>query len=441
MSNRQTDAKRRDTAWTVGAVSVGLAVLYATLFVDLRLGLILVAVLLVIVSLTFRPTVRYSLGYAAGCLLIIAASSTAVSSLEGSSAISVALRVAGFGVIVLLASRPGLKPPTRLGRPAGRTWALVLGASLGGYFLIGAGFHGQVLTFVSYSAGLALLLVTVLRTQASADPDLRRGLVLALGLLVSTSLLYGLGVPSAGYENGRLRGFMENANTLGFFAYLLGAAALTLVQRLRWRSALLALAFIALILTASRASALALFLVVTVIILKRGLLSTIGVVVGSGVIVALVYAVDPSIFDPLSSLLRFNDSRSDSTATAIDAFFTSPLIGVGVGNESSIIASSPFRALAQAGLVGGAAVVAMWLVLLVDGARGGATAIALAISAVVHSVFEGWLLSPISPLLAIFLLLWIAVRTDARPQPVGAHVPSRYARRSDLTPTRHGVFE
>ncbi|MBF4578674.1 O-antigen ligase [Frigoribacterium sp. VKM Ac-2530] len=439
MSTHQRKAYARDVAWLVGTVCVGVAVLYATLFIDLRLGLALVLALFGVISLTLSTTVRHSLGYAAGALLIIAASSTAISSLEGASVISVALRIVGFGVIVLLASRPRPERPIDAVGSHSRKWAYVVGASLGSYFLVGAAFHGQILTFLFYTAGLGILLITVVRTEGAADPDLRRGLVLALSLLVSTSLLYGLAVPSAGFENGRLRGFMENANTLGFFAYLLGAAALILVRQIRWRAALLAIAVVALVLTASRASALALVLVIAILVLRRGVITTIVVLFGSGAAVALAFTVNPALFNPLSSLLRFNDSRSDSTATAIGAFLTNPLIGVGVGNESSIIASSPFRALAQAGLVGVAAVVAMWLVLLIEGARRGVAAVALGLSAIVHSVFEGWLLSPVSPLLGVFLLLWIAVRTDARPKPIGARATSRYGDESRITSTRQGA--
>jgi hypothetical protein len=409
--------------WLLGAIAVGVLVLYLTLFVNLRLGLVLLVGLLAIVLLTVASTARASMGYATGSLLIIGASSTAVSSVEGAAVFSVALRVIGFGVIILLASRASATAMAHPDTRPRRKWIYVIGASLGAYFIVGAAFHGQIVTFVLYSTGLVLLLVTVVRSEGAADPALRLGLVLGLGILVGSSLLYGLGAPSAGYENGRLRGFMENSNTLGFFAFLLGAAALLLVRKIRWRSGLLLLAFAVLVLTASRASALALALVMAVLLIRRGILSTVGVVVGSGLAVALAYTFDPSLFDPFSSLLRFNDSRSDSTATAIEAFVTNPLIGVGVGNESSIIASSPFRALAQAGIVGLVAVVAIWMALLTAGARRGAPAFALAVAAVVHSIFEGWLLSPVSPLLAIFLVLWIAVLRDARPSPAQQSAP------------------
>jgi len=422
-------------AWLGGAVMFGVLVLYATLSLDLRIGLSLVAATLALTAFSLYPTVRTGLGYAVGALLIIGASSTAISASETAAVLSVGLRVVGFGVVIVLSrKRPADAGHMPRSRPR---WIYVFGVSLACYFVIGAAFHGQVVTFVLYSAGLVLLVAAAVRAQASSDPQLRIGVVLALSTIVGASLLYGLAVPSVGYESGRLRGFLENANTLGFFAFLLGASALILVRRSRWRVALLLLAAVVLVLTASRASALALVLVVLVLVARRGFLRAAAILLAIMLVVSVAYVFDPTLFDPLASLLRLNDSRSDSTSTAVRAFLSNPLIGVGVGNESSIIASSPFRALAQAGVVGLLAVLAMWVVLVAQGRRHGARALALAVAAIVHSIFEGWLLSPVSPLLAVFVLLWIAVIADDHqgrpmPQPAPAATPR------PVRPTRTG---
>ncbi|MDY0946745.1 hypothetical protein SOM11_12185 [Frigoribacterium sp. CFBP9039] len=333
-------------------------------------------------------------------------------------AISVALRVGGFAIITVLALRHS-SPAHSETEQTSKSWVYVFGASLALYFVVGAAFHAQITTFILYMIGLVLLVVAATASVSATDQDLRKGVVWALGALLVSSLALGALVPALGFEGGRLRGVLENANTLGFFAFLLGCAALTIVDSPRWRVALLLLSGIILVLSASRASSLALAIVVLLLVLRRGFARSIIIAVSGVLVLGVVLLLNPSLLDPFANLLRMNDSRSDSTATALRAFETSPLIGIGVGNESSIIASSPFRALAQAGIFGLVAVISMWIILLIQGLKSGYKTVTVAIAAIVHSVFEGWLLSPVSPLLAIFMFFWIVVANREKSDSTG----------------------
>lgn len=117
----------------------------------------------------------------------------------------------------------------------------------------------------------------------------------------------------------------------------------------------------------------------------------------------------PNSFSILDGFFRGDNSRALTITGAFDAFRSSPLIGIGMANEEFEIASSPLRALAYAGIGGLVAVLFMWTAFLWHSRTAGLPAVGFTLAAVVHSLFEGWLLSPVSPLLLTFVLVWVVV--------------------------------
>lgn len=374
-----------------------------------NLGLLAVGAFALIVIFAAKPAWRRPSCYAAALLLVIFSATTAVTAGELGAILSVATRVLGFVILIgLSALRSPVRPAPKRLSDHGR-WHVSLTAFLAVYLLVAAGLHGQFVLLILYGIGLVLLVVTAHFLQRDDDPALAKGILIALVMLMISSVLLGLVVPSLGTEMGRLRGVLENANSLGFFAFILGISALTLAKSMYTRVVSLSLTALVLVWTASRASTLALAIVVLLLLFRRGLLRVVFFFAMAAAVAAVVWALQPALFEPLQGLLRLNDSRSGSTEVAVNAFVSSPLIGIGLGNEEAIIASSPFRALAQAGIFGLAAVVGMWASVLVAGVRSAFALGSFALAAVVHSVFEGWLLSPVSPFLGIFVITWIAI--------------------------------
>jgi hypothetical protein len=414
-SSRTGWARRHvDALWATTTALLTVLIVAVSTWIGTVGGALLLLVALVLIFVIAFPRFRVATAYALGILLIVLAASNVAAYFASEDIFALGSRVAGFALLIAVAvSRrhaPGDMLPVR--RSVG--WLAPLGIGLAVYLVVGAGVHGQITALVLYTFGLVLLLTTAVTQYKNADDDLRLGLIAALVVVVSASLVTGVMLPSIGIEGGRLRGIMENANSLGFFAFLLGVLGLLAVRSSGSRALCLVLAVAALIGTASRASALALLLVVALLALRKGLTIAIGALVVAGGTAATIYLLAPTIFDPLATLLRLNDSRSGSIATALAAYESSPLVGVGLGNESSIIASSPFRALAQAGIFGLLGVLLMWVAMLGRAVRRSYALSSVAIAAVVHSFFEGWLLSPVSPLLAVFILLWVVI--DKAPQ-------------------------
>ncbi|WP_324650017.1 O-antigen ligase family protein [Georgenia sp. H159] len=357
-----------------------------------------------------HPRTRVPLLYGLGAVLIASSAGVLAGPLTG-----VAARPAGVALIALAALTTPLTEGTGSPRLAGRL-ALSICAPLAVYVLVATAPHGQWPEFALYLAALGLPVILIVSTGGHlAPPDLQRGLFLGLSLTVGGSLVFGLLRPDLGIEGERLRGLLENANSLGFIAFLLGATAILVPSR--WSRPCLALSAIALIWTASRASALALVLVGLFELLRRKRYGLVGAL-GAAVVLAaiLLTRLDvPGV--PLEGLLRTTDSRSNSLDAALDDFRSSPLWGIGLGNESAIIASSPFRALSNGGLLGFLCV-ALQGVLIFRASLVNGRATVFAAAALVHSVFEGWLLSPSSPFLLLFAGTWLLIARTA-PEPTG----------------------
>jgi hypothetical protein len=417
---------------TLRAVRDGLLVSLVALIIGLSVafGSRLVLVILGLVSLTavfipqraFRAVAPFAIG-----LLFIMMSSSFLEDTERSFR-SIALRILGIGTIILvgiMVSNRNLNvhsTPQGAGTLTNTKWLATLTGGIALFILGAYGAHGKWDEFVLFGVGLAAVAVAA-RTTALRVPYtvLRSSVVAVLVLTVAFSLLAGVGAPGEAVEQDRLRGVTANANTLGFFAFLLGGVALVLPMRKRWRAVLLVLATSAIVWSSSRASLLALAL--TAIIALVGQKSVAGWLSALSAAAAAITLslVRPDILPIFDSIGRTDNSRQVSFTSALDLFHSSPLIGVGAGAEEFQIASSPFRAIAYAGVVGVAAILIIW-VGLVQSTRKAPVAIAgFVMASLVHSIFEGWLLSPISPLLLIFLLVLIMlVRGDVSRRPAPA---------------------
>ena len=381
------------------------------------MGWLLAAALAGVALFVFVPSasIRAVVAFAFGTILIISSATTFVP--VGGTVISVGLRIVGVAFLTLsrLQKSPGtagFSVEEQLSSARMRSllpWVIV---SYLLYLILSTAFHGQWLNFIFYGGGVILLVIVLIAT-ASVDPYdvVAKGVIAALVFVLAMSVAYGLLVPSIGIAGTRLRGITSNGNTLGFYAFLLGSLALIEVKRAWVKLVLLTLAVVVVLWTSSRASLLALMVVILSVILsklsKAGILSFFGLIVTVGVVVVL----RPRTFDVFGGIIRGNNSRSLSLDTAIEAFRSSPLMGIGMGNNVDEIASSPLRALAFAGIGGLIAVILLWLSFLWFSRKGGIQIIGFSTAAIVHSFFEGWMLSPIGPLLLVFVVCyWVIVR-------------------------------
>lgn len=359
-------------------------------------------------ALILSPWIRAWSPYAAGVIFILASASIIAPNTE----VSVAFRVIGIGFLCFSGVGPasklaGLLVDRQRRGPEMLSWLPLVAGSLFAFLLFAAAFHGQWVEFILYGFGLILLALAVTVTSITVPREVAKvGVIFALVFVVVGSLVYGLTTPDLAVEGARLRGLTPNANMLGFYAFLLGSIAL-IVVRLGWtRIVLLSFSGVVLLWTSSRASILALAIVFLFLVLSRLSATRVLALLGTAGAVAIAATVSPHVLGVLDGLFRRTDSRALTLTGAFDAFRSSPLIGIGLHNEEFEIASSPLRALAYAGIGGLLAVLVIWTALIWNSRTAGLPAVGFTLAAVVHSLFEGWLLSPVSPMLLTFVLVW-----------------------------------
>lgn len=372
---------------------------------EVNIALALFGALAGFIVICTQPRMRIPIIVTIGTLLIALASSWIV---DEESSFSVALRVLGAAAFVLASIvGPRLDP-----RPLAMRWGIAFLAPIALFLIFATLVHDQLRDFVAYGIGLLVLAVVITSLPRIPLSSVRSGTRVGLLILASSSLILGIVMPSEGLEGGRLRGIFENANSLGFFAFLAVAAALFVDGKRLTTFLLLTTGSIALILTGSRASLLAVLICLAGWLIYRlkwagwALLFT-GLIFGDAV-VSWVSSLSPE----LELLLRNNNSRDESLRTALDDWSSSPFFGVGLNGESDIIASTPLRALAQGGSFGFAAIVLLWASVMILAFRSKPPLRWLSLAAIAHSLFEGWMLSPVSPLLMLFVILWWCVYGD-----------------------------
>jgi hypothetical protein len=156
-----------------------------------------------------------------------------------------------------------------------------------------------------------------------------------------------------------------------------------------------------LILSGSRASAVAVVaLFVASTLLRVGATRRLLPFLMVGAFGAMLLAQDLLTSD--TGLLRANNSRSESWDQAKGALQLDLLRGVGLEGLKVQVASSPLRALAAGGLIGGGLLLFGLFCLLVA-ARRNSTLKALTFAAVLHSFAEGWLVSLTGPMILLFV--------------------------------------
>lgn len=343
-----------------------------------------------------------------GTMLITASASGPAIPVSGQLAYLV--RLAGVGCWIcagLARSGPRLPPRTPHSTFAG---LVVAGLSL--YGLVATWVAGQYTNFAVVMVSVGVLWLCLVSTSVWVPAEsARRGLLAGLVVFVAASLILGLLWPSVGIEQGRLRGVAENANGLGCYAFVLGSVVVTSVRNRAMVAGLLAMCLVTIAWTGSRNSALALAVVLlTLALATAGWPSRMaGLLVAAAVgLAALVLRSD--LATVTEWLLARGNSRAESFDYAVAVVSQRTWTGVGLGREAVEVASSPLRALVNAGIWGGVGVVLAWLGILIYGLRSGVRTTAVALGIITFSLAEGVLLSPLGSFLLVLLVALVVVQ-------------------------------
>lgn len=411
----------------LGFVGVTLTVVTSSLLLQPEFGALVALLLLAVVAAAGRAPAE--LFIAAG-ILAIALSSANPFVLSADPSVSVILRVIGALSIAMAGVVHGrIRQPDNVNS----RFISVLSLAMTLYILFATIVNGQFGSFVSYFAAVVVLVLCLTAAASWVSPDeLRRGLTIALAVIIIGSLAVGLLVPSVALEQGRLRGLAENANGLGCYAFILGALAITAVRDRVVRVVLIAASVTTIVWTGSRNSALALVTVAVIMaLLKVRWQWKIPALLATGAAGILIALNATEVTSLLGRLARSGNSREQTFSYSISVVSRAPFTGIGLGNEEVQVASSPMRALVHAGIWGGIAVLVMWIAIFAYGRTGGARGISFAISLIVYSIFEGVLLSPIGPFLLIMICALIAVQRCVQSLPTPDKASSRQPSEGD----------
>ncbi|MCO4254753.1 hypothetical protein [Pseudarthrobacter cellobiosi] len=268
--------------------------------------------------------------------------------------------------------------------------------------------HNSWGDFIGYSAALIILMFGLGVLPRVSPQHLYFGLLAALLVVAASSLAAGIILPETALAGGRLRGLTTNANLLGFYSFCLIALAILYRPRSLISRIGLCVGILSLFWTGSRASLLAVGVLVLGRIFfgskqKRGLS---WLLMGFLMLTLFALGIGDTFLD--KALIADSNSRIGTLNEAQRVLQLAPWTGIGL-NESVEVASSPLRAFVHAGFWGVMAVAAMWVSLLVSGKSFGWRSVVLALAVIAHSCFEGWMLSPIGPIFMIFMLMWFAV--------------------------------
>ncbi|MGC5030582.1 hypothetical protein [Micromonospora sp. DT229] len=308
----------------------------------------------------------------------------------------------------------------------------VLAATIVAYLAFATIGHGMYQELLLYSAGAVLTVVYgSLIARRISGPQIRAGILIALVLAISGSVVFGIVRAGDGILGERLRGLVSSPNLLGFYAVMVFALLLSYRTFRLWMLPVGAVTGAALVWTASRSSLIATVLLVTAhLALRRSRLRALWILLGATGLVLLLS--NPAwMTDSDLAILRFNNSRHDSYAYTMTVLADSGWRGIGFGNELVQVASTPLRALVHAGLAGGLLVAAMYAVIVYYSAKVGRQTLLFGGVMVVHSLSEGWLLSPVGPMTMCFVAVWCALAKCETPPP---SVP-RHAARTPMPAT------
>ncbi len=299
----------------------------------------------------------------------------------------------------------------------------VLAATIVAYLAFATIGHGMYQALLLYTAGAVLTVVYgTLIARRISGPQLRAGILIALVLAISGSVVFGIVRAGDGILGERLRGLVSSPNLLGFYAVMIFALLLSYRTFRLWMLPVGAVTGAALVWTASRSSLIATVLLVTAhLALRQTRLRALWILLGATGLVLLLS--NPAwMTDSDLTILRSNNSRHDSYAYTMTVLADTGWQGIGLGNELVQVASTPLRALVHAGLAGGLLVAAMYAVIVYYSAKVGRQTLLFGGVMVVHSLSEGWLLSPVGPMTMCFVAVWCALaKCEAAPPSIPRH--------------------
>lgn len=322
--------------------------------------------------------------------------------LEPPAIISVALRIL---TIMLLALATALDQSRQArSRPPATTCMVVLVLGIATYLCSSTAAHSNWSAFGLGFGELFALVVYIVIVGRSDRKNLLRSLTMMVFFAIVFCLLLGITDSPNSIIKGRLAGFFANANTLGFVGLL--AIGLVVTQS-RLKSVEIALslgAAICILWSGSRASLLAACVTIAVSIVqhKRQLWWFAALVVCLGVFFLWRYGLIG--VSASEGVLRLNNSREGVLDAAVVALQHNPLIGFGVTDLNLSLGSSIIGAFVNGGILGLIGItVAMAAVLKWSWSN--RQYFAFTAGAIVHTFFESWFLSPVSPSLWLFIAL------------------------------------
>lgn len=396
--------RQRTTTW-LGMpliVLIGLVAGYLAAH-DAQVGLLLGGCLLALVYLTGAPS--RNLATAAFLLLLLLPRSL----LSPSDATDDVLRIVAVFIMVPFAMTSRPAPTHTVSAGIFGLEHLVVGYVV--YASASTILHGQFGSFLVHGIATVLLVIASLGLASDCGAAAAKVCPWIFGALMVVSLLMGFLLPGVALRGERLRAFMANPNSLGAYAALALLVAVVLIRSGTVSVLLVLASFVVILWSGSRASALAAMAGLLVLGVlgssrPRWLLAGAGMAA-----IGLTIMADLALFD--GGLFREANTREASLNEALRVLQGSPLLGLGAAQETVEVASSPLRAIVHGGAVGLLGIVVMYAALVLEALRVRGALVALTVAGIVHSLAEGWFLSAVSPMLLVYLAVWIAFRHES----------------------------
>lgn len=333
------------------------------------------------------------------CLL----ASSSIPTLDGLGWVS---RFVAFTLVCLALLRPNIREVARVdfsGAPLLAIVSLAIGYTA--FLVFSALPHGYTADFLLrlFTAATAIVVPIVL-IKSYRSFEIRRGLLIGLNLVVTGSLLWGLASPDIAFENDRLRGVLENANLLGFTAFLGIAIVISARHSILGFVLVVVPCSIALFASGSRAALLSLVLFVALSTLRRTGWAR-ALVLALALSAAILFIFLPNFFSS-NIIFRLNWSRDNAHEVAMWALDVNPIFGIGPLDENSGIAGTYYASLISSGLLGTVGLVMGLLLFLIASSKIGSSVLILSFTMLFYAYFESWLLSMVGPIAICFFVAW-----------------------------------
>ena len=360
----------------------------------MTLGLLAAGLVLVLLALILPPQAAMVLG-----LLLVMASSASLPILEP---VNIGVRILAISVILTLAARTPLGANARSRDDRSTApWIVAFVFAIGLMLSFISIAHNETGIVPAVLGAVSALVVAFAPLRVLTPRQVIQAIRDALLLVLLASLVLAAAAPGIAFRGGRLQGLSGNANLLGFYVLLYLGLVLATSTKVQSLVMPVSLSGFVLILSGSRASAVAVVaLFLASALLRVGATRRLLPFLMVGALGAMLLAQD--LLTSNTGLLRANNSRSESWNQAKGALQLDLLRGVGLEGLKVQVASSPLRALAAGGLIAGGLLLFGLFCLLVA-ARRNSTLKALTFAAVLHSFAEGWLVSLTGPMILLFV--------------------------------------